>query len=186
MPEIGSHRRPRADPPPVALTARASRPQAPRPAPRAATRRSDSPFAPLIYGGLGFVTGAVFWHMIGFWGFVEQALRGPDGPRVRVEQVQLPAPAASPAVVAQPAWRLRAAPLAVADCSMFAKPREGAAPAMPCPINAAALPEGGNGERGDPLAAGRPASATVRRAPQPSPPSATWMLSVTNAGPAPR
>lgn len=36
--------------------------------------------APALWGGAGFVLGAVFWHLVGFWSFVSEIVyKGPEG-----------------------------------------------------------------------------------------------------------
>jgi hypothetical protein len=40
----------------------------------------------LVWGGLGFITGAVFWHAVGFWDFMSAVVlnSGPDTELVRI------------------------------------------------------------------------------------------------------
>jgi len=50
----------------------------PRGAPPAPKRRRSMRSA-LAWGGLGFVTGAIFWHAVGFWTFLSDVvLKAPD------------------------------------------------------------------------------------------------------------
>lgn len=47
----------------------------------------------LAWGSLGFITGAFFWHAIGFWGFVsEVVLNGSAEKRGVLELAQMPPP----------------------------------------------------------------------------------------------
>ncbi|MEM1371791.1 MAG: hypothetical protein AAGG72_06130 [Pseudomonadota bacterium] len=39
---------------------------------------------PLVAGGIGFVVGAAFWHTVGFWGFVSEAVF--SGPREQIAE----------------------------------------------------------------------------------------------------
>ena len=173
---------PRQSPAPHPLPVRVAPPR--RPGQRNAGPRSTliglRGLAPALYGGSGFIAGAVFWHLVGFWNFVDQALRGPEGPRARVEQVQLPDQAPADVSVAPPALRQLSPSLAVRDCSLFPKARDGSASAIPCPVNAAALPEGGNEARGDLLAGRSQPAPASRRAAAPARTPA-WNLSVTAA-----
>lgn len=50
----------------------------------------------LAWGSLGFITGAFFWHAVGFWGFVsEVVLNGSAENRGVLELAQMPTPVAA-------------------------------------------------------------------------------------------
>jgi hypothetical protein len=45
------------------------------PEPTAASSRAGRQlWAALVWGGLGFVAGAVFWHLVGFWSFLSEVV----------------------------------------------------------------------------------------------------------------
>lgn len=75
-------------------SAECSRPQDEAP-PRAYRRRSSAGPA-LGYMALGFIAGAGFWHAVGFWSLVQNAVF--SGPRQKVAAPH-PSPAQRPAVV---------------------------------------------------------------------------------------
>ena len=78
MPDVRPQTRPPQPPPHVPLARRlaiADRHREPVAQPVAAQPRANI-LPAIVSGGFGFVVGAMFWHMIGFWGFVERVLRG--------------------------------------------------------------------------------------------------------------
>ncbi len=84
---------------------------------------------------IGFVGGAVFWHFVGFWGFVSDVVLS-EGPP----------PAASRAGLYAPALASRTRPVQVADasqvpCTLLALDRRtGVTSARPCDSDHAPLP----------------------------------------------
>jgi hypothetical protein len=64
-------------------------PSAPVNSSNRSVKRAGRLRAALLWGGLGFIAGAVFWHLVGFWSFI-------------AEVVLDRAPAAQAAVVAPP------------------------------------------------------------------------------------
>ena len=105
---------------------------------------------PVLAGSLGFVVGAIFWHLIGFWGFVAQVVTGPAGERQKVERVAAPS-ADETQALPRPPLRLRTLS-AVFNCTMAAK--NATAPvsqALPCPVNSSEPAEGEGIERADRL-----------------------------------
>jgi len=80
----------------------------------------------IAWGGLGFLIGAVFWHFIGFWGFVSDiVLRGhPEDARIIAQTGR--------------------------DCTELALDRnDGGVKSLACPLHAAELPESGRVIRED-------------------------------------
>ncbi|HEX4894666.1 MAG TPA: hypothetical protein VFV47_15425 [Hyphomicrobiaceae bacterium] len=75
---------------------------------------------------IGFLLGAVFWHFIGFWGFVREIVyKGPVGAQSAVEQTG-------------------------ASCTSLVLDRaSGSVRAAPCPLDAAWLSEVGGSVRAD-------------------------------------
>ncbi len=67
---------------PIRHAAPRQTPAAPfRPAPKrlpspASEQRTSSVASAVVWGGSGFVVGAVFWHLIGFWSFVSTVVLG--------------------------------------------------------------------------------------------------------------
>ncbi len=152
MPDVRPQTRP-PPPPHVPLARRlamADRHREPVAQPVAAQPRANI-LPAIVSGGFGFVVGAMFWHMIGFWGFVERVLRGPPSEQARIERVVAPTgEMASRLPLPVNPGRQR---LVVTECTMMAKPADaGAVWTLPCPANAAAMPVGEGLERADRLA----------------------------------
>lgn len=119
--------------PPVTQPRRAAKP---RPAGSGAPTTAGEPSrthsvgTALLWGGAGFIVGAVFWHLIGFWDFMTAVILGhPESRR------QDAASTWSTQVIAQPIpGRTPRRPAAVSSCSTITMDRvNGAATAKPCP-----------------------------------------------------
>ncbi len=100
----------------------------------------SSPTAPLAWGFGGFLIGAIFWHFIGFWGFLSVVvLKGPE--------------AAAVTVVSRPAI---AAPAVVPNCTLLVLNRStGQTTAVPCPDFMPAFDEASNRRQDFALASAR-------------------------------
>ncbi len=101
-----------------------ARPASERPSRRSASTGAPSRLSVIAWGGLGFLIGAVFWHFIGFWGFVSDiVLRGhPEDARVIAQTGR--------------------------DCTELALDRNGGVvKGLACPMHAPELPESGRAVR---------------------------------------
>lgn len=119
--------------PPVTQPRRAAKP---RPAGSGAPTTARTPSrthsvgTALLWGGAGFIVGAVFWHLIGFWDFMTAVILGhPESRR------QDAASAWSTQVIAQPIpGRTTRRPPPTSSCSTIAMDRaNGSTMAKPCP-----------------------------------------------------
>ncbi len=54
--------------------------------------------AALLWGGLGFIAGAVFWHLVGFWSFIAEVVLD-RAPAAQASVVAPPSTASVPTVV---------------------------------------------------------------------------------------
>jgi hypothetical protein len=105
-------------------------------------KRRRSVRSALAWGGLGFVTGAIFWHVVGFWTFLSDVvLKAPD----RAAKAALLSAAAVPA---RPKTNLPTVYMVEpATCSALALDRQSNRTMLqPCPANGLALrvePQGG-------------------------------------------
>lgn len=63
-----------------------------RDTPQARKRRD---FTPVLWGGAGFIAGALVWHTVGFWIFVSDVVLNANDPRARTLDAFLPSLAAS-------------------------------------------------------------------------------------------
>ncbi len=107
--------------------ARASRPVAADRRKLRATRDALDGLSGLGWSVLGFVCGAVFWHFVGFWGFVSDVVLT-EGPPLQVRQAGFSAP--PPAVRSR--W-LQVADASPAPCTRLTRDRRtGATLAAPC------------------------------------------------------
>lgn len=99
-----------------------------RPAPK---HRADWPSA-LLWGGGGFVVGAIFWHLIGFWSFVSTVVLGDTDHRRATAEAQK---GWTTQVIGPPSpARTTSKRTAVASCTALAIDRTGGATAAkPCP-----------------------------------------------------
>jgi hypothetical protein len=115
--------------------ARAIRPAATDRRKLRATKDALDGLGGLGWSVLGFVGGAVFWHFVGFWGFVSDVVL-PEGPLAHVRQAGLHAP--PPALRSH--W-LQVADASPAPCTRLSRDRRtGATRAEPCDGHPAALP----------------------------------------------
>ncbi len=59
------------------------------------SRPASQLWAALLWGGLGFVAGAVFWHLVGFWSFLSEVVldrtTGPQAAEASSPPIGLPA-----------------------------------------------------------------------------------------------
>jgi hypothetical protein len=141
---------------------------------------------------LGFVTGAIFWHSIGFWSFVSTVvLKGPDD-EVRTVQAATTAPVQVP-VHMRPTGSIGpqrpvgrpSTPKSYLTCSLaVADETLGETQVLPCPPGTLAAPSKPLARKGDLLtaAASEPAAPTqIQPAPQPL----TFPSAVATPAPAP-
>jgi len=99
-----------------------------------ATRDALDGLGGLGWSVLGFVAGAVFWHFVGFWGFLSDVVLT-EAPLSRARQAGFHAPA--PAV--RPHW-LQVADASPEPCIRLSRDRTGATRAAPCDGETVVLP----------------------------------------------
>lgn len=120
----------------------AARGMAPKPASGPATRKRFRAVSRTLdgVGGLGwsvvgFVAGAIFWHFVGFWGFVSEVVLADDPPIERAAAIFRVLPAA-------PAKRVQVAAVAGAPCTLVSRDRQtGRTSARPCDRDHPTLPQ---------------------------------------------
>lgn len=115
-------------------------------APRKPRRRAHSAIA---WAGLGFVTGAIFWHVVGFWTFLSNVvLKGATDP---VAKTVLAGAAPSPTATSSTKRKLPTIYLVdAAKCTALALDRRSNRTSLaPCPENGLALRLEPEGDRED-------------------------------------
>ena len=104
---------------------------------------------PFVWGGLGFIAGILAWHVIGFWGFVSEAVYNQDGV---VEQVALERPTrTAPAVAGYARVAYKADPKYCV--SLIIDRASGLAQPAACPGDIEPLRDAGRQLRGNSLVA---------------------------------
>ncbi len=88
---------------------------------------------------IGFVIGAVFWHFVGFWGFVSEVVLA-GGPIAALEQRAAEPAGRKSDIGALPQW-VQVADASAPACTLLALDRlTGQTSARPCDADHAALP----------------------------------------------
>ena len=155
------------------------------PANAVAARPRQRRWHSLASGLVGFAVGALFWHMIGFWGFVTTVvLKGPIDDRVRTA-AEPPLPVVSRELRPSLSWsrapaRSPKAPQLVQvmpeSCSSLHLDRTvGTTSLIECVATDRPLPEGSAGARGDFLAIAKSATGDIAPGASASP---DWRLTV--------
>ena len=121
----------------------------------------------VIFCLLGFLAGAPFWHLIGFWGYLTATVPGSQqADKTRsIQEAAAPRdvrPAASPARATQPGLKAPPAALVMNNCTALVLDRTtGATLLAACKAQAPILAEGSLKLRGDLLAAAWPQQTDV-------------------------
>jgi hypothetical protein len=111
---------------------------------------------------MGFVAGAVFWHFVGFWGFVSQVvLKGPVGPHgLETGSISRPdAPARAAQASPNTPWLTQRGGPDIRCTQLVLDRRRGETRLATCPQRAERLPLVDSGGRGDALPVAAAASA---------------------------
>jgi hypothetical protein len=118
------------------------------PAPRRSAR------APIVWGALGFLGGALFWHAVGFWSFMSEIVRDPaPGARTAIAAAE-----ASPGPASQQAALPTIYRVDPANCTALALERStNETVVRPCPAQGLALRLEAEGSREDLAVAAAPA-----------------------------
>ncbi len=108
-----------------------ARPAKPAP-PRAAGNRASGFGSAVLWGGSGFVVGAMFWHVIGFWDFMSHVVLG--APESRRSQAEASGWATQVITTPTPGRTTTKRTTVAANCTTMAIDRtRGVTASKPCP-----------------------------------------------------
>ena len=150
--------------------------------PSKAAAKSNSWQKSVLFCALGFLAGAPFWHLIGFWGYLTgtvQSLQTAERPRVVQEAANVPRASASPARATQPGRKPTAAAV-MNNCTALVMDRStGATLTAACKALAPVLAEATAKPRGDLLAQAWPQASDVADAGR-DPSSSPWHITIVD------
>jgi hypothetical protein len=154
----------------------------PKAQPSKAAAKSSSWQKSVVFCVLGFLAGAPFWHLIGFWGYLTgtvPSLQTAERPRAVQEAGNTPRASASPARATQPGRKATVAAV-MNNCTALVLDRStGATLTAACKALAPVLAEGTVKARGDLLAQAWPQASDVADAGR-DPSSSPWHITVVD------
>jgi hypothetical protein len=156
--------------------------------PSKARATSNSWQKSVIFCLLGFLAGAPFWHLIGFWGYVTGTVSGlqtAERPRAVQEAANASRVSTSPARATQPGRKPTTAAVMTHCTALVLDRSTGATLTAACKALAPVLAEGTTKTRGDLLAQAWPQASDVADAGR-DPSSSPWHITVVDAPAAPK